>query len=99
MNGRWFKKAIFVKTWRSHQKQHLETPLENLWDTEVAYHCRKSALPMFISQTTLEALRLSILSTISLTEELLYKEKYAYVLSSKWNQDCVEVMTVNSMTF
>jgi len=90
MNGRWWAKAIFKKTWKSHQRQKLEDLLRDLWHTEVAYRSRTSSRPMFISQTKLDALRLSVMSTISLSEELLIKEKYAYVLSSRWNQDCVE---------
>ena len=47
---------------------------------------------MFLSQTTLEALRISIYSTIGLTNELFSKAySFKYVLSAKWNQDCVEV--------
>ncbi|KZS00414.1 Uncharacterized protein APZ42_003278, partial [Daphnia magna] len=46
------------------------------------------------SQTTLEGWRLTILSTIGLTEELLYPidptEKYDFVLTARWNQDPLE---------
>jgi len=44
---------------------------------------------MFLADTTLKALRTSVLST--LTEELFKEHSYKYVLSGKWNQDCIEV--------
>ena len=65
--------------------------LELLWDTELTKNSGKSNRPMFLSETTMYALRISILSTIELTEELFGTYKYKYVLSGKLNQDCVEV--------
>ena len=44
----------------------------------------------FIANTTLHALRITIYSTIDLVEEL-FKKGYPYVLTGKFNQDCVEV--------
>jgi hypothetical protein len=45
----------------------------------------------FLSQTTLEAFRLTLLSIIDLTEDLL-SNNYDFVLTGKFNQDCIEVM-------
>lgn len=60
-------------------------------DTERALLSKQSDRPMFLAETTLFALRVTIKSTISLTEELLNTFKYKYVLTGKLNQDCVEV--------
>ena len=59
-------------------------------------------LPAFASQTTLEGWRLSILSTIGLTEELLYpkdpEDKYDFFLTAKVNQDHLEVLFQQEMS-
>lgn len=57
----------------------------------------------FASKTTLEGWRLTLSSTIDLTEELLHptnaEEKYDFVLSAKWNQDALEVQCCCSINF
>lgn len=72
----------------------LEKMLECLWDTEHAMLSGQSNTPMFLSETTMYALRVTILSTISLTNELFDTYKYKYVLTGKLNQDCVEVLYI-----
>jgi hypothetical protein len=52
--------------------QVLETFLKDLWETELA--CDLTGLSAFCSQTTLEALRITTLRTIELTNHLLSKE-------------------------
>lgn len=48
----------------------------------------------FVSATTLKAMRITIKSMIDLVELLLSKELgYKYVLTGKFNQDCLEVIT------
>ena len=58
-------------------------------------HGNRPEMPSFASKTTLEGWRLSIRSTIDLTEELLnpseVKERYSFVLSAIWDQDALEV--------
>lgn len=50
----------------------------------------ENGLTPFISQTTLEAFRMTIRSVISLVEEML-QDGYTFVLTGKFNQDCIEV--------
>jgi len=89
----------YFLTYRLLLFQTLEKLLQCLWDTEHAMLSGKSNRPMFASDTTLKALRVSILSTISLTEELFSKKYgYKYVLSGKWNQDCIEVVLYHLFT-
>jgi hypothetical protein len=65
--------------------------LEALFETEFPVASKgKSGYPPFLSQTTMGALRISILSSIELTNEL-FQNSYKYILSGKWNQDCIEV--------
>lgn len=46
----------------------------------------------FLTYSTAEGLRVTILSTIELSTYLLEKCKFKYVLSGKMNQDPLEVM-------
>ncbi|XP_045032454.1 uncharacterized protein LOC123474398 isoform X1 [Daphnia magna] len=63
---------------------------------------KRPIIAAFASDTTLDGWRLSIRSTIDLTEELLNPknplEKYDFVLTAKWNQDALE-MTFWAHTF
>lgn len=47
---------------------------------------------MFASKTTMEGWRMTIKSAIDLTEEC-FIASYGCVLSGKWNQDSLEVIT------
>lgn len=47
-------------------------------------------VPAFASALTLSTLRVSILSTINLVDELL-NMGFKFVLTEKFNQDCIEV--------
>ena len=69
--------------------QKLQELLEALWESELHYD-QTNETP-FVSDTTLGALRMTILSIIELTDHLLYVEEYEFVLTGKLNQDCVEV--------
>jgi hypothetical protein len=64
--------------------------LEALWETELASDTTN--VKPFASQTTLEALRVTVFSTIELTEHLFSSEiNFEFVLTGKLNQDCIEV--------
>jgi hypothetical protein len=52
--------------------------------------CILDPAPAFASSLTLSTLRVSILSTIDLVDELL-DMGFEYVLTGKFNQDCIEV--------
>ena len=47
--------------------------------------------PLFCSQTTLEALRVTLTSVMDILDFLLYQEDYDFALTGKMNQDCIEV--------
>ena len=47
--------------------------------------------PLFCSQTTLEALRVTLTSVMDILDLLLYEEDYDFALTGKMNQDCIEV--------
>jgi hypothetical protein len=51
----------------------------------------KSNGRLFLSDTSLMAMRITITSEIELTEFLLKTFKYAFALSGKFNQDGLEV--------
>ena len=71
--------------------QVLETLLEDLWETELAFDLK--GLSPFFSQTTLETLRITVLSTIELTNYLFSEVNYDFVVTAKLNQDCIEILT------
>lgn len=79
--------------------QHLFHLLEKMDSTEkiLKTENRKS----FISQTSLEALRLTITSILNLTRDLLDHD-FNFVLTGKFNQDCIEVnlpVVINKIGF
>jgi len=47
----------------------------------------------FASKQTIESLRVSIKTTIEITDYLTSELGFSYVLTSKLNQDCLEVIT------
>jgi hypothetical protein len=57
--------------------QVLETFLEDLWETELAFYSKGHS--PFCSQTTLEALRIMVLGTIELTDHLLSLRILEYI--------------------
>nr|CAH0109971.1 unnamed protein product [Daphnia galeata] len=59
-------------------------------DGEKDWVCILDPAPAFASSLTLSTLRVSILSTIDLVDELL-DMGFEYVLTGKLNQDCIEV--------
>jgi hypothetical protein len=64
--------------------------LEAMWETELASDATN--VKPFASQTTLAALRVTVFSTIELTEHLYSSEiNYEFFLTGKLNQDCIEV--------
>lgn len=107
MNGRNMSESITESNWKPHfgkdgkqkpgKKAIIQKMLSEIELTESFANdpLNRPQLPTFASQTTLEGWRLTILSTIGLTEELLYPidptEKYDFVLTARWNQDPLEV--------
>ena len=55
------------------------------------FSVRPSLPPAFVSQTTLQALRITIKSTVDMVEFLLAMDEFDFVLTGKFNQDCLEV--------
>jgi len=48
-------------------------------------------LTQFLTQMTSDGLKITLKSTIDLVEYLLNECNFAYVLTAKFNQDCLEV--------
>ncbi|EFX63971.1 hypothetical protein DAPPUDRAFT_118655 [Daphnia pulex] len=98
MNGRCKKYGISRADWEG-KKTRLRELLKHIDDSE--YHaagvedpetdwvCPDPA-PAFASALTLSTLRVSILSTIDLADELL-DMGFEFVLTGKFNQDCIEL--------
>ena len=99
-NSRRAATSITKSNW-DLRKEKLKTFLFILDETERihAENDVNSPATMFMSDTTLQGWRLSTLSLISLTDEMLddsmdetiYDEPFKQVLSAKFNQDPVEV--------
>lgn len=62
----------------------------NKWETMVSE--QKITKDQFLTQSTAEGFRVSITSTIELITYLLEELKFKYVLTSKLNQDPLEVL-------
>ena len=56
-------------------------------------------LNSFASTQTLEGLRITIKSVLDLIKFLVLDIKYTYVLTAKFNQDCLEVSHVINFVF
>lgn len=107
MNGRHKGESINGNNWNNlvemegkvtkGKKSVLEDMLKIIELTEECHRNpgKRPIMAAFASDTTLDGWRLSIRSTIDLTEELLNPknplEKYDFVLTAKWNQDALEV--------
>ncbi|XP_045023251.1 uncharacterized protein LOC123467367, partial [Daphnia magna] len=94
MNGRCRKNAISRDDWEG-KKDRLRELLTHIdesecygWDFEDGFDC-PPLYPAFASTLTLSTLRVTILSTIDLVDELL-DFGFTYVLTGKFNQDCIE---------
>lgn len=72
----------------------LEMLSEAKGENQKTHNWRKEEkkLVMFASKTTMEGWRMTIKSAIDLTEEC-FIASYGCVLSGKWNQDSLEVIT------
>ena len=51
--------------------------------------------PAFVSMTTLKGLRVTIRSVIDMVDLLLQTDEFEFVLTGKFNQDCLEVSDYN----
>ncbi|XP_045024772.1 uncharacterized protein LOC123469662 isoform X3 [Daphnia magna] len=107
MNGRHKGESINGNNWNNlvemegkvtkGKKSVLEDMLKIIELTEECHRNpgKRPIMAAFASDTTLDGWRLSIRSTIDLTEELLNPknplEKYDFVLTAKWNQDALEM--------
>lgn len=92
LNGRRFIERICPKNW-SENKQNLLNLLDALNETEAHSLASKENAKPFLSETSLKALRVTLTSAIQLTEFLMEKCHYDFVLTGKFNQDCIEVIT------
>ncbi len=97
LNGRFILKGINERNW-GKKKAQLDAFLKILDVTEECNRRRKRndpdiPLKMFLSDTTLQAWRITVISVIALTEELL-NAGYITVLTGKFNQDPLEVLFV-----
>lgn len=45
----------------------------------------------FLTSNTADGLKITLKSTLDAVNYLLYEKNFAYVLTSKFNQDCLEV--------
>jgi hypothetical protein len=111
LNGRFYAEGISNKVNQNDEKKRtvteikwatLNTMLNVLDITEMSHQSREkhssSPSEMFCSQTTLKALRITINSTMVLSEELLEND-YHTVLTGKMNQDPIEVQFSQIPTF
>lgn len=90
LNGRQYRDRITLGNWEK-DKKHLVDLLDAINETEEHSRASKfNGLP-FISNTSLKAMRITLTSAIELIEYLLMKCNYDFVLSGKFNQDCLEV--------
>ena len=90
LNGRFIAEGINRRNWVK-KKKILDVFLEVLTDTEAMSDEIK--IPPFMSTTTLRSFRVTTLSTIALTNEMLsHEEDYFTVLTGKFNQDPIEVI-------
>lgn len=90
MNGRHFGERIWSGNWQRHKK-NLTDLLNALNNTEIHSKISKENFRPFLSDTSLKAMRVTVTSTIQLVEFLLGGCNYDYVLTGKFNQDCIEV--------
>ncbi|XP_045022881.1 uncharacterized protein LOC116917466 [Daphnia magna] len=93
LNGRFVAQGINISNW-CKKKNVLDTFLKILDVTEECNRSRKQhdaniPLNMFVSETTLQAWRITVLSVIALAEEQ-FNADYITVLTGKFNQDPFE---------
>lgn len=90
LNGRHYKERIHTGNWKQQKKCLLDL-LEAISETK-AYSkaSNKNARP-FLSETSLNAMRLTLTSAMELIDFLLKECNFQFVLSEKFNQDCLEV--------
>ncbi len=96
LNARFAKEAININNW-GRKKDILDKFLAIIDETERVYDeegGEHAGMKMFLSRQTLEGFRMSVRSAISLTEEM-FKANYTMILSGKWNQDILEVVTIS----
>lgn len=91
MNGRRYKDRIWSGNWELHKRNLLKL-LDAINETERHALLSKENARPFLSDTSLKAMRVTITSTIQLVEFLLERCNYEFVLTGKFNQDCIEVV-------
>ena len=78
----------FLDETENHKKLEEEKDIEkHSMNCECGRH-------MFCTQTILEALRITLNSIIDLTDFLFDVGEYEFVLTAKFNQDCIEARTI-----
>ena len=90
LNGRKYQERITTYNWDKRMKILLDL-LQAINETEDHSLESKSNGRPFFSDASLMAMRITVISAIELIEFLLKTCKYDFVLSGKFNQDCLEV--------
>lgn len=93
LNARHAKESFTLEIWNNRAKRMLELFLTMIDDTDSVVKNDPKKLP-FAAKTTLESWRMTLKSALALTEEY-FKAGYSFVLTSKWNQDPIEVKIAN----
>lgn len=95
LNLRFCKEGIVHATWEN-KKGKLNQMLQALSETERVFEEHGKNVKMFVSETSLQAWRLTINSAINLIEEQ-FKAGIKVVLTGKFNQDPLERLTMFSI--
>lgn len=93
LNGRKYSDRITLGNWEK-KKATLKDLLEAIDLTEAHSKESSSNGKPFLSDTSLKAMRITLNSSIQLIEFLLKTCEYQFVLSGKFNQDCLEVSVI-----
>lgn len=90
LNGRFSAQGINLRNWHIKEKK-LRIMLDILKQSEDCFK-KNPKIPMFMSQTTLLGWRVTISSVILLTEEM-FSAGFHTVLTGRFNQDPIEVIS------
>lgn len=88
------------KSTAERERQKFEVDKERIKRIKKTYTSKILMLKRkFLSDSTFQGLRITITSTIKLSKHLLEKEGFEYVLTRKFNQDCLEVSKRSNIYF
>jgi hypothetical protein len=77
--------------WQHHKRVLLEL-LQATDDSKAHTKAAKDNAKPFVSDTSLKAMRVILNSAIQLVEFLLEKCNFTFVLTGKFNKDCIEML-------